>query len=676
MDYHYKGKDTLARLLDLWQPSEPVILGGAALFVGLGAGAGVWLFKRMIAFAHMLFFEKIGVVLGFLGPLQTLPLPVLGGLAVGLLVYFAGGKKRLPGVSSLIEAVAMTGGRLPYMLAPIKAVASAISIGAGASVGPEDPSVQIGASMGSMLGQRFRLSDERIRTLVAAGAAAGISAAFNAPIAGVFFSLEVVLGEISGGAMGVVVLSSVISAIFTQWVSGPEPAFHVFHRSADALKYLPLYLGLGLVSGPISALYTRILYRLKDIFAAFRSPDWAKPVVAGVLTGTIGTFLPQIMGVGYETIERVLGGEELGPMPLLAMMAAKLFLTPLCIAGGFQGGLFAPALFVGAMLGAAYGSGVNLLLPSMLIDPSSFAMIGMAALLAGAIHAPLTAILLIFELTNDYTVMPPLMLAVTASFFVSRRLERNSIYLYDLAIRGIRIERGRDIEVLEGLEVSQVMEREFETLHETDSLADAAEAFMRLRTHGLPVVNATGRLVGILTMQDLDRGQLEGRHSVGEACSRELLVAYPDETLAEALRKMGVRDIGRLPVVDREDPGRLVGLLRRSDLIRAYDAALTLRARTRHHIQQMRLGAMSGATVEELTIERGSPCAGHRISEIAWPSECIIASIRRGRDLLIPHGDTVLMEGDVLAVVTGEREAVAIRSLCPKNEKGKEQAHS
>jgi len=358
------------------------------------------------------------------------------------------------------------------------------------------------------------------------------------------------------------------------------------------------------------------------------------------------------------------------------MMAAKLFLTPLCIAGGFQGGLFAPALFVGAMLGAAYGSGVNLLLPSMLIDPSSFAMLGMAALLAGAIHAPLTAILLIFELTNDYTVMPPLMLAVTASFFVSRRLERNSIYLYDLAIRGIHIERGRDIEVLEGLEVSQVMEREFETLHETDSLADAAEAFMRLRTHGLPVVNATGRLAGILTMQDLDRGQLEGRHSVGEACSRELLVAYPDETLAEALRKMGVRDIGRLPVVDREDPGRLVGLLRRSDLIRAYDAALTLRARTRHHIQQMRLGAMSGATVEELTIERGSPCAGHRISEIAWPSECIIASIRRGRDLLIPHGDTVLMEGDVLAVVTGEREAVAIRSLCPKNEKGKEQAHS
>ncbi|MGC9021857.1 MAG: chloride channel protein [Dissulfurimicrobium sp.] len=642
----------LQRLLERWQPSESMVLGGVALFTGLGSGVGVWLFKCLIGLAHLFFFERLGYFLNFLGPWRVLPLPVLGGFAVGLLVYLVGGQKRLQGVSGLIEAVAIAGGRLPYMFAPVKAVASALSIGSGGSVGPEDPSVQIGASFGSMLGQKLRLSDERIKILVAAGAAGGISAAFNAPIAGVFFSMEIVLGEISGGALGIVILSSVISAIFTQWASGPEPAFHVFHRSISAFKDLPLYLGLGLVSGPISAIYTRLLYIFKDMFSAWRFPGWLKPAIAGVFLGIIGVFLPQVLGVGYRTIEGVLGGQHLGLLLLFAILAAKLIVTPMSIASGFQGGLFAPALFIGAILGAAYGSVADSLFPTLFIDPSSFAMIGMAALLAGAVHAPLTAILLIFEMTKDYTVMPPLMLAVAVSFFVSRRLQRDSIYFYAFARRGIRIEHGRDVEVLEGLTVSQIMKREIEVLHESDSLAAASNTFMRLRTHSLPVVDSDGWLVGIFTMQDLDRAYGEGKKNVGEACTRELLVTYPEETSAEALRKMGIRDIGMLPVVEKGNRRRIIGLLQRDDIIRAYNVALTLRAEGRHHMQQIRLGAVSGATVREFVVRPGSSCAGKKISEVAWPGDALVVSIRRGHRLIIPHGETVLQGDDVIVVVT------------------------
>ncbi len=651
----------ISKLLDRLQASEAVVLGGAALLVGLTSGAGVWLFKRLIDLAHWLAFDLLAANLSAWGAWTVILAPVLGGLCVGLIAYYLIGEERHHGVAGIMESVALAGGRLRYGRIPAKAVASALSIGSGASVGPEDPSVQIGANLGSFFGQKLKLSDERVRSLVAAGAAGGIAAAFNAPIAGVFFAQEIILGEFSGNTFGVVVLAAVISAVFTQAVSGVQPAFPVPGYAFNSAWELPLYLGLGLLAGPISALYIRALYWAHDFFHAWHVPRWVKPAAAGLAVGVVGIFLPGVFGVGYDTIGNILGGQLPAIPLLLALLIAKLILTPVSIGGGFQGGVFAPSLFLGAALGAIYGLIARQLFPGLNITPPAFAMVGMAAVLAGAVHAPLTAIVLLFEMTNDYRIILPLMFAVVVSLLISKRLQSDSVYALGLARKGIRLERGRDVEVLEAITVSEVMQPETTGLRESESVTAASERLIQTRHHGLPVLDQNDELVGILTMQDIDKAQAEGEVtnlSVGQICTRDLLVVHPDETIGTALRRLSTRDVGRLPVVGRDTPRQLLGILRRTDVVRAYDLALTRRAAMRHQAQQVRLGAtVSGRVViEEMQVEAGAPCIGKRVSEVPWPRECVIATLRRGRQVLIPHGDTMLRAGDVLAIVI-EREA-------------------
>jgi CIC family chloride channel protein len=662
----------LRLLFERGQINESVILSIVAMLVGTASGAGVWLFKRAIDLVHLAAFDWLGGALRPLGPWTVAIVPALGGLLVGLIIYFYVGVERHHGVAGIMEAVALAGGRLRYRRLPAKAIVSALGIGAGASLGPEDPSVQIGANLGSMLGQILHISEERVRALVAAGAAAGIAAAFNAPIAGVFFALEIVLGEIAGSALGMVVVASVVSAVFTQAVSGPEPAFNIPSYAFHAVHELPLYIGLGVLAGPIAALYIRAVYKAQDIFHTWRVSRWFKPAAAGLLVGITGIFLPQVFGVGYDTIELTLTNQHIAIGLLLALLAAKLLMTAASIGSGFLGGVFAPSLYLGAMLGAAYGEIAANLFPSLPIVPPAFAMVGMAAVLAGTVHAPLTAILLLFEMTNDYRIILPLMFAVVISLLISQRLQRDSIYTLGLARKGIRLEHGRDVEVMQAIRVEEVMQRDVQTFKESDSLDYAAQVFADTHHHGLPVVNEANEVVGILTLQDLERAHQSGKEdlTIGQACTHNLLEAYPDETIGTVLRRMSASGVGRLPVVERDNPRHLVGLLRRSDIIRAYDLALTRRAVLRNRAYQVRLGAMSdeGMSVTEVQIEPEAACAGKRISEIKWPHDCVIATLRRGHHFIIPHGDTVLHPGDVLvAVAEGEAREVIIR-ICKNKE--------
>lgn len=657
--------------LDRFQPSESVILGALALVVGLTSAAGVWLFKWLIDLVHRLAFEQINGALQQLGGWVVLFLPVLGGLLVGLLLHFFIGEERHHGVAGIMEAVALSGGRLRYKRIPVKTVAAAISIGSGASVGPEDPSVQIGANLGSMFSQWLHLSDERMRALVAAGAASGIAAAFNAPIAGVFFALEIILGEISGSALGVVVLAAVISSVFTQAVAGAEPAFHVPAYAFNSAWELPLYLGLGLLSGPIAALYIRLLYAAQDVFhLRIKAPRWLKPAIAGLMVGVVGIFLPQVFGVGYDTIGKILNGENLGIALLLGMMVAKLVLTPVSIAGGFLGGVFAPSLFIGAALGGAFGQIASQLFPQLHIIPAAFAMVGMAALLAGAVHAPLTAILLLFEMTHDYRIILPLMFAVVVSLLLSQRLQRDSVYTLGLARKGIRLERGRDVDVMESVQVGDVMLHETFALPLDFSVTDLAEQFLQTGRHGFAVAHTDGRLYGIVSVEDYRRA-LTGEYgppeqlSVGTIATRDLITVFPDETVGMALRRMSPRDLSRLPVVARDDPSHLLGMVRRSDIVHAYDVALSRRAALRHRIQQVRLDAVTPERVNivEVLIQPGSVCDGKQMKDVSWPRNSLVASLQRGRRVLIPHGDTVLKAGDVLVVVAEGPALEAVQNL-------------
>ncbi len=600
--------------LNRHQFSESVALAGIAILVGLTSGIGVWLFKQLFnaiyrcAFegigtplgllhhkeialrlfrdlANWAGFDRIGTVLGYIGYWMIFFIPVIGGLAVGLISHFLIGKERYLGIAGIMESVALGGGRLPYRKIPTKTVAAALSIGSGASVGPADPSVQIGAYLGSMFGQLLRLSDERIRALVASGVAGGIAAAFNAPITGIFFALEIIIGELNVKAFGLVALSSVISSVFTQAVSGPQPAFHIPAYTFNSVWELPLYFGLGVLSGLSAAFYIRLHHFTRGIFDKWNAPRWFKPVVAGLAVSLVGIYLPQVFGTGYATIENILDGKSLTVTLLLSLALSRLVLTPICISSGFHGGVFAPALFSGATLGGAYGLVAKQFFPSLNISPPAFAMVGMAAVLAGTIHAPITSFILLFEMTHDYRIILPLIAAVNVSLFLSWHLQHDSVYTLGLARKGIRLQRGRDVDVLETITVNEVMETEIVTLRESDSLTVATDLLTRKRQHGLPVLNDAGELTGIITVQDIDRAQDDDSgmvRAVGEVCTRELLLAYPDETIGVALQRIGVRNVGQLPVVARNNLCKLVGLLRNTDIARAYDLAVTRRAAIRH----------------------------------------------------------------------------------------------
>lgn len=650
------------------QSRTTLMYGGLAIAIGLASGIGVYIFKFLIEFFHELFFFDFNQILSPFISWSVLFLPVLGGLLVGIIRHFLVGEEKHHGVAGIMEATALAGGRLRYNRIPVKTISSALSIGSGASVGPEDPSVQIGANIGSMVGQKLHLSDETIRTLVAAGAAAGIAAAFNAPIAGVFFALEVILGQIGANSMGAIVISAVASAVITQVLSGSQPAFVIPKYAFNSALELPLYFGLGLLAGPLAASYVRLLYAAQDIFNRWQVPNWIKPAVAGLAVGFTGIFLPQVFGVGYETIEKILAGENLGVLLLIALIIAKLILTPVSIGGGFMGGVFAPSLFLGAVLGAAYGAIAGSLLPSMALSTAAFAMVGMAAVLAGAVHAPLTAIILLFEMTNDYRIILPLMFSVIVSMLISQIFQRESVYTLGLLRKGIRLNRGRDIEILQAITVEEVMQPPPPILLETDSLERAEAVFRESKHYALPVINVLGNLCAILTIRDLEQARARENPAdvVFEISTRDPITVYPDENIDQALLKMSPQDLGRLPVVSRENPAQLIGWLRRNDIIRAYEIAITRRAALRHRVQQIQLDAYSPEQVNiiEVIVQPGSSIANHLVNEIRLPKESMIATLRRGRRTIIPRGDTLLQPGDALVIVAEDEAKRMIEDLC------------
>ncbi len=655
--------DGIRDMGELVRSSQTLVLVLLATLVGLGAGIGVYLFKLTINWIHALMFGILGGQLQALGSWTILFIPVLGGILVGLFNRGFVREEAVHGTAGIMQAVALSGGRLRYKHAPARAAASALSLGSGASVGPEDPAVQIGANIASMLGQLFHLSDDRIRMLVAAGAGSAIAAAFNAPIAGVFFALEIILGEITSSGLWLILVASVVSSVFTQAVSGNFPAFQVPSYEFHSVWELPLYLVLGLIAGPVSAMYANLLYWLQDFYNSLKIPDWVKPASAGLVLGLSALFAPQILGTSYGSIEEILNKTDfsLGFLVLLAL--AKLILTPVSIGGGFKGGVFAPSLFTGAALGGAFGMAAAALFPALAIDPRAFALVSMAAVLAGAVRAPLTAVILLFEMTNDYRIILPLMFSVAASLLISQRIQRDSVYGIGLARHGIRLDRGRDVEVLDGIRVEEVMRRDTTAIRESDTLEKAAAILEKKRFHGLPVVNAHGKLSGVISIQDIDRA-VDKKTRVASMCTRDVVTALPQDSLSTALKRMSERDIGRLPVVSAVDKRKLLGILRRADVIHAYNLALTRRTARRHQEGSLQLDAFTPEHVEvtEAIVEPRSRAAGKKIREIPFPKECVIASLRHGAKVIVPDGDTLINSGDTLVIVAqGKARQQAIR---------------
>jgi CIC family chloride channel protein len=644
--------------------SETAAMMTFAIVVGIGTGLGTIAFIWMIAYFTKLFFVDGARVFGFLGRAYVIVIPAIGGLIVGPLVSFVAPEAKGHGVPEVLTAIVIRGGRIRPIVVLAKALGSAVTIGSGGSVGREGPIVQIGSALGSTIGQVFKLSERRVVNLVAAGAAAGIAATFNAPIAGVMFAVEVILGELGIQMLSTIVVAAVTASVVSRAALGDFPAFSVPAYTLKSPWELPLYLGLGVASALGSLAFVRALYFCEDTFDDWKFPPYLKPAVGGLALGLIGFWLPQVFGTGFRTIEDAVNGNIALPL-LIVLIFAKILATSLSLGSGSSGGVFAPALFIGAVLGGAYGDIAHLAFPGIVAASGAYAMVGMAALFAGAARAPITAILILFEMTQDYRIILPLMFATIVSMVLAQRLEPESIYTLKLKRRGIDARARKDANLMRGILVEEAMTPIGQTLTVTPEtpLPELARLLQETGHHGLLVLDQQGELYGVVTLVDLERALTRDSSAatVGDICTTQLLTAYPDETLDDALRHFGALDVGRIPVVDRQSPRHVLGVLRRGDIVHAYSHALVDKHQRDHHIERLRLESAIGTTLVHVDLISGDSAVGKCLKEIKLPPDSVVVSIYRGRRVVVPRGGTELLSGDRVTVLAATDTAERVR---------------
>jgi CIC family chloride channel protein len=575
--YHKTKLSSIIGKIRLPETATGIIL---AVVIGVVAGFGAIGFRWLISSVQSLFFGSGASVLGFLGQYYIILLPAVGGLLVGLLVYFGAREAKGHGVPEVMEAVAIKGGRIRPRVSVIKALASSICIGSGGSAGREGPIVQIGSSFGSTIGQWLRLSDEWVRVLVACGAAGGISATFNAPIGGTFFALEIILGRFISPKFGLVILSSVAADVISHIFLGDQPSFSIVPYTLVSYWELLAYALLGVLSALAAVAFVRLLYKCEDLFDAWHIPDYIKPAIGGIGIGLIGLYSYDLFGVGYGDAywTRIMGVDQalLGQIAiqsLVILLVLKLIATSLTIGSGGSGGIFAPSLFIGAMLGGAFGTVAHQLFPSYLALSGAYALVGMAAVFAGTTRATITAIVMLFEMTLDYRIILPLMIAVVISTVVSRGLSRENIYTSKLIRRGIDIHKLEQASPLKSVTVAQAMTHNFPTVPPEMLVSELITKLRKSGHHGFPVVDEQGQFQGVVTLSDVETAMSKENAdvlTVNDIASKSVIVAYPDQYLHDVLVRPGARDVGRIPVVSRDDPKQLLGVLRRHDILRSY----------------------------------------------------------------------------------------------------------
>ncbi|MEH2323486.1 MAG: chloride channel protein [Nostoc sp.] len=592
----------LAYLINRFQPSPETIVLFLAMLIGGGTGMGIVTFHYLIQLIHKLMLENLMGQIGVWGAWTLACVPTLGGLIVGLMRWRT--QDFGPELSSLIAASEGTEIRRP--LRPVtKMLAASVSLGSGASLGPEGPSVEIGANFGMLFSVILNVSQERQRLLLAAGAAAGLAAGFNAPIAGVFFALEVVMAtSFATSGVSVVLLAAVVAALIAQIGLGAQPAFDLPVYQVRSPLELPLYLGLGLGASLVSLAYTQSIRLSKACFAgkvpgfAFlgQIPEPIHPIIGGVIIGAVALHFPQIMGVGYETVEAMLQDVEFPLYLLVVLLVVKLVMTAISAGSGFIGGLFAPAMFLGASFGSAYAKVLAVAFPAIcdqMAAPPAYAMVGMAAVLAGSVRAPLTSILMLFELTRDYRIVLPLMAAVGLSVWLVERIKPTFNSNSNLQQIGLSELKDEQAEIVQQILVEDAMYPCPKKLPATLGVLDAAVEMIRDRVRSALVIDQAEQLVGILSLEDINRAlalwqtysnspteipDSLSSQTLIDICTTEILYAWQDELLSEALDRMSLRGLHQLPVVARDKPDRILGLLEREQIALTCNLAVTRKA--------------------------------------------------------------------------------------------------
>jgi len=571
-----------SRLVHRMFPDENTLLLVMALVVGVGSGLGAVGFEILIhgfqhgftamarAFPHTDHWPWLGRIVALL----------VGGLLGGVLIHTIFPASAGHGVPDVMAGVAVRGGRIRSRVALETSITAGICIGSGGSAGPEGPIVQIGSSIGSTVGKAIRMSTERLRILTACGAAGGISAIFGAPLAGVMFAVEVILGDFGVRSLTAIVVASVLAAVTHQAFYSWEPRFEVPHIGQIGFGEVPLVLALGLLAGLGSWALIKALYRTEDFFTRLPLPKWVKPALGMLAVGVIAVGYPQVLGGGYDTVSDVLN-LRIAWATMAVLVVAKLAATCFTVGSGNIGGLFAPSMVIGALMGGAFGIAAEFVFPNQQASVALFALMGMAALIAGTTHATIASILLIFEVTHDWALVLPVMLASAVSVGLSSVLQRESIYTLKLKRDGIRLRRGVEVNVMSSIPVSEVMKPPQPVIPRHMPFTELLEVIRSSTENAFPVVDEDGRLTGVIGYRDLravlDNSQpseFDALVLAGDMAVPNPEYVTPGMSLNDAMRLFGVRDLSVLPVVDSRESRRLIGRLYRSDVLTAYRRAL------------------------------------------------------------------------------------------------------
>jgi CIC family chloride channel protein len=635
------------------RPSGAVSLIVSAVFIGTLTGLAAVGFDRLV---HVMgtTIHEVRVTLGATwGPLVIVLIPALGALLITPIVTNWAVDVRGSGIPSVMLAVSNFGGRVAKRIILWRPLATTLSVGTGASLGTEGPVAQLGAAIASGVADIWQLNDAQRRNLVAVAAASGVAATFNAPIAGVLFSLEVILGQFTNRYFASVVIGAVSASAVSRLLLGDAPAFVVPDYTFDKYHHLPLYLLLGVVCGFLALLFIRTVVLCDDGFNRLRLPKWSRPMVGGLLVGVLGLFLPDLLGRGYNATESALQGDALSLPILLLLTFGKMLSTGISMASWGSGGVFAPVLMIGATSGDIVGQLAVRLLPDLAILPGSFALVGMGALFAGVSRAPMSSIMMIFEISGGYQLILPLLLAAVIATLIGDALHPESMYQVLLSRRGFSLLRSRESDLLQTVRVREIMDTDVPKLTIDDTIADLKNAFANSHHHGFILTRTDDpeHIAAIVTFSDMERARQQGLPETTplRAISHKTVhCTLPDEPISDVLEAMAQRGISRMPVVDPSDRRKPIGYVRQSSVAKAYYQALQRQRQIEIDAKTRRLRELTGQDILEIRVRTDCAVAGKTLRELNLPKESIVVAIRRGGKTVFPHGDTRLEAGDTV----------------------------
>jgi CIC family chloride channel protein len=619
----------------LLQPTPGYRLGFvslAAAVIGFTAGLIAFVLYNLIglftnlAFYHEWFFHFRSPEGNHLGP-WVIVMPVVGGLIVGVMAKYGSDKIKGHGIPEAMEAVLKSNSRIEAKVAILKPLSAAIAIGTGGPFGAEGPIIQTGGAVGSLVGQLLSTTAVERKVLLACGAGAGMAATFNTPIAGVILAIELLLFEFRARSFIPLVIATTLATSVHLMLLGRGAMFHMLPTDFDIPAGLPYYLLLGVVCGFAAVGFTKLLYLVEDQFDRLPVDEFWYPAIGALGLGIIGYFVPRVLGVGYDTISDILNNNLAWKLLVLIAVFKSLALV-ISLGSGTSGGLLAPMFMASAALGGVFALGIDYVVPGASLAPGAFALVAMGAVFGAASRATFAFIVFAFELTRDYNSVLPLMLVCVIADAIAIRFLPNSIMTEKLARRGLETHSEYETNVMKQIKVGEIMAEGVVTVSPEETVRALADRMAsgdpRLMRHrALPIVSQDGRLVGIVTEGDVLRGLEEnpaGDLPVIEVGSRSLVVAHPDESAFDALTKMLINNVGRLPVVDRKNPEKMVGYLNRAAVMACWGQHLHQESwREAGWLQRLRTNGMQGGvprTIEGSVVGVGEGHLKVRVEDV------------------------------------------------------------